>query len=79
MRKILFAIFILALGSAAYGQIAGVGGGSAPKGPSFGRWQNDFGMGLMGGTGAGGGPIGGCNGVVDLSAGCALPMLHGAP
>jgi hypothetical protein len=32
-------------------------------------------------TGAGGhgGGGGGCSGAIDLSIGCALPMLHGAP
>ena len=37
---------------------------------------------LMTGSGSnqpGGGGGGGCNGVVNLGAGCALPMLHGAP
>ena len=33
------------------------------------------------GSSQGGGSSGptGCTGAVDLSAGCALPMLHGAP
>lgn len=37
-------------------------------------------FGAIGGPLTGGAaPPGACSGVVDLSAGCALPMLHGAP
>jgi hypothetical protein len=40
-----------------------------------------YGRGLMvfGGNISGGSGPTGCTGAVDLSAGCALPMLHGVP
>ena len=53
-------------GTGAGEYVGGIGGG--------------IGFGIVAGTvGSAPPPPGGCSGVVDLSAGCALPMLRGNP
>jgi hypothetical protein len=59
VRILILAAAIIFLGSVAYAQIAGTGGGNTPLGPTFGRYQNDFGMGLSGASGTSGGGGGG--------------------
>lgn len=68
-----------------------VAGAQAQIGPPGGLWRGSSGPGSYNTIGPGGyatggtggalpaPPAGGCQGVIDLGAGCALPMLGGAP
>ena len=69
--RILIAALIVLMASAALAQYLRppIGPGSSlPIGPI---------SSVSGGGGGGGG--GGCNGTIDLSSGCAMPMLGGVP
>lgn len=81
MKPLALAIAVLLLVAVAQAQVGPPGGmwrGSTGPGS-----YNTVGPGDYATGGAGGSiptpPPGGCLGVIDLSAGCALPMLGGAP
>lgn len=54
MRLLVAVLIAVSLGTAAYAQLAGTGGGNRLIGPSFDKRWEDFGMGLGGGQGGGG-------------------------
>jgi hypothetical protein len=74
VRIVVAALFAVALfATAAYGQIAGYGGGTRSVGPSFDKRWEDFGQGLGGGSGgSGSAPVACLAGQLDfsLTTGC---------
>ena len=77
MKIILLTIIFSLTVTMAYAQIAGTGGSNRAVGPTFGRGQYDFGMGLGGGPGGSSAPST-CStnpGTYDFSSGCTLGMI----
>lgn len=74
--KSLAALVVVSMFLAAVAYAEGIGGGVGIEGTNYGVGEPS---GISYKIGGGGSGPTGCTGAVDLSAGCALPMLHGVP